>query len=305
MADQSFLGSVFHILTTPSLKKTGWACIASIMHNFFLSQYKAVFFPGRIPITAVDHPLDNEIPFTPSRVTTYMDFSGFWVRTADFLLAQYGARAEEPVRNFIESIGNLYKYAGEVYTKNLSTTDRPRYYGRFKFILIHATDPHLMCIPSLHVMVVIHTYTMFRNILTSLGETEAQAERIEAVRKYALDITESILYVKQHSVNCISATMYAMTRLDGDCFPQEEAEDFVSRLFTDPPSPPRRDEIRTFLIERYRAFLEMDKDNPDWKSPLLTFLTNPDIFAPVGAGQSGNPPSVGDPGVAFTLYGKP
>jgi hypothetical protein len=277
MADHSFLGTAFRVFTTPSLRKTGWDCIFTIMSKFFFFQYKAALFPGRIPVTAVDHPLDTEIPFTPGRITIYLDFVGFWVRIIGFLLTQYGKRAKEPVRSFIESMGKLYAYAAEVYTKNLSTTDRPRYYRRLKFILIHVLDPHLLCIPSLHVMIVIRTYTMFRDILISLGEAEAQAERIEAARKHALDITESILYVKQHSVNCVSAAMYAMTRFDGDHFPPEEAEDFASRLFTDPQSPPRRDEIRKFIIERYRAFLAMGSGNPDWKSPLLTFLANPDI----------------------------
>jgi hypothetical protein len=271
-ADQSLAYTVIQVLSRPSLRRSGIRCVKSIFYHFFYLQYWAAFFKGRIPVSPVDHPLDKAIPFKPRWVAIYLDFVAFWVRVIGFLLSRFKRRALKPVGDFIDSMERLYGFAAEVYIKNLSTTDRPRYYGRPRFVLIHAVDPHLMCIPSLHVMVVIRTYTAFRKILRDLGEAEGMAAEIAGIHRGALAITEAILYVKQHSVNCVSAAMYAMTCFNRPLFPPEEAEDFVSRLFTAPGSPGEAAAIRSHIITLYRRFLEEGRSTPHWRDPLLRFL---------------------------------
>ncbi|MCL2473053.1 MAG: hypothetical protein FWF26_05175, partial [Treponema sp.] len=228
---ESVPAACIKVLAAPFLRTTGLRCIASIFRNFFFLQYRAAFLPGFIPVTAVDHPLDSKIPFLPGKVNTYLDFTAFWIRCLGFLLRNFGGKALEPVRNFIASIDRLYTWAAEVYRKNMSTTNRPSRISNPRFLLIHMVDPHLMCIPSLHVMIVIRTYTLFRDIINTLGDKERFAAQTEELRSGALAITEAVLYVKQHSVNCISAAMYAMTRFDRRLFPPAEAEHFVSCLF--------------------------------------------------------------------------
>jgi hypothetical protein len=160
----------------------------------------------------------------------------------------------------------------------MSTTRRPYYIARPRVFLIHLTDPHLMCIPSLHVMVMILSYTRFRQILHALDGGSAPQDRIDEINAGAALITEAILYVKQHSVNCVSAAMYAMTRFDPVLFPPPEAETFVSRLFASPGPlpgiPPADGElIRGHIIALYRRF--MDESPPPgapWEEPLLRFL---------------------------------
>ena len=270
------------VLSKPYLRTTALLCIASIARNFFLLQYRAAFLPGRIPVTRVDHPLDKCIPFLPGRVVIYLDFVAFWIRTVGFLLRTYGRRIFEPVRNFLQTMGGLYAFAAELYRKNLSTTERPFYIRRLRFLLIHIVDPHLMCIPSLHVMIVIRTYTLFREIIKKLQEEDRFASQAEELYRGALGITEAVLYVKQHSVNCISAAMYAMTRFEPALFPQAEAERFVSDLFSDvkhlvPLSGTEKsrqetaEEIREHILSLYRHFVESG-NNPDWTEPLLNFL---------------------------------
>jgi hypothetical protein len=273
VAEVSQAGTVLKILCKARLRKAGSRCVKTIIYYFFFLQSKAAFLPGRIPVTRVDHPLDKEIPFNPRWVNVYLDFVSSWIRMLGFLLTRFGRKAEEPALDFIETMSRLYMLAAEVYQKNLSTTNRPRYYKRPRFVLIHATDPHLMCVPSLHVMIVIRTYTKFRAMLKDLGEDAAA--QVEEVRQLALDITEAILYVKQHSVNCIPAALYTMTRFDPDLFSAEEAEDFVSMLFTKPLSPKASDAIRAYIIARYRQFLAEGQNSDDWKEPLLKFLANP------------------------------
>jgi hypothetical protein len=260
--------------------------MGSIFYNFFFRQYRRALFPGRIPVSQADHGLDGKIPFTPEWIAVYLDFVPLWIRSLGFLLREYGEKAEPGVREFLVSMNSLYRFAAEVYEKNLSTTRRPFYIRRLRFILIHAFDPHLMCIPSLHVMVVIHTYTQFTRIIGSMGGGQTYAAQIAEIRRGALDIAEAILYVKQHSVNCVPAAMYAMTRFDRELFPPAAAEDFISRLFAGPAEdeapgkaavlyridPAAGAAIKDYIRTLYRRFLEEGTGAEPWDTPLVNFL---------------------------------
>jgi len=293
----------FNSFLVPSLRPAFCKCIPSIFFNFFFRQYRAALLPGRVPVSKVDHPLDNKIPFVPSWVTIYLDFASFWIRMLSFLLRRYRRRAYGPVRDFILSMGNLYAFAAEAYRKNFSTTDRPFYIARPRFFVIHLLDPHLMCIPSLHIMVVIHTYTMFAAIARELGEEEKLASQIRELKQGALAISQAVLFVKQHSVNCISAALYAMTCYDPARFPPEEAEAFTGLLFGQAPAPdespagdagrnvrlanfkvrpcaspktrlPEADQarIKAHILNLYRRFLSEKDKSKNWYQPLLDFM---------------------------------
>ena len=233
IADESVPLAFLRILGHPYLRTTAWRCIASIFRNFFFAQYRAAFLPGLIPVSRADHPLDSKIPFTPGKINIYLDFVAFWIRSVTFILGRFGRRALEPARNFIETMGGLYAWAAEVYRKHLSTTERPFYLAHPRFFPIHGLDPHLMCIPSLHVMVVIRTYTYFREIFAEFAAEDAALN--EELYRGAIAITEAVLYIKQHSVNCIPAAMYATTKFEPRLFPPEEAERFAKASpFPDP-----------------------------------------------------------------------
>jgi hypothetical protein len=259
-------------------------CIGSIFYNFFFCQYRAALARNlnaakQIPVSAVDHELDDSIPFSPGWVVIYLDFVALWMRTLGFLLERFGGGARDAAAGFLDSMGELYRFAGTVYRRNLSTTRRPFYIRRFRFLLIHLFDPHLMCIPSLHVMVMIFTYTRFARALADLGAGEDCSRQAQECRQGALDITEAILYVKQHSVNCVAAAMYAMTCFDTAAFPPAEAEDFVSRLFgaEGVRTLPRIDEetaeaVRGHILNLYRRFLGERDETKGWEKPLLDFL---------------------------------
>jgi len=274
IAAESVPLTFIRVLASPYLRTTALRCIASIFRNFFFLQYRAAFLPGFIPVSRADHPLDSKIPFLPGKVNIYLDFVAFWVRSLGFLLRTCGRRALEPARDFLETMGGLYARAAEVYGQNLSTTNRPFYIAHPRFLLIHMADPHLMCIPSLHVMVVIRTYTLFREIFKTLGEEERFVRQANELYRGALAITEAVLYVKQHSVNCIPAAMYAMTNFDPRLFPPDEAERFVADLFIEAKIPAKddADEIRQHILALYCRFLAEGETASDWKTPLLDFL---------------------------------
>jgi hypothetical protein len=279
-----------------SLRPVAIRCIASIFYNFFFRQYRAALLPGSVPVSKVDHPLDLKIPFVPSWITIYLDFVTYWTRMLGFLLHNYRRRAYDAAREFIVSMGRLYSFAAEAYQKNLSTTGRPFYIARPRFFVIHLLDPHLMCVPSLHVMVVVWTYTRFAAILRSFNEDGRRAAQIEEMKQGALAITHAILFVKQHSVNCIAAALYAMTHFDGELFPPEEAEAFIKLLFWEAPPPrpagrlPANYKVRPWAAPRtkispvdaliirehitslFRRFLEEGKTARKWEEPLLNFM---------------------------------
>jgi hypothetical protein len=284
----------FKVFCVPSLRRASARCVALIFSNFFFRQYRAALLPGRSPVVRVEHPLDLKVPFVPAWVTIYLDFAAFWVRMLSFLLRSYRRKSFGAVREFIVTMGELYVFAAEVYSKIFSTTARPFYIARPRFLLIHLVDPHLMCIPSLHVMVVILTWTKFAAILRSLGAEEYSAAQIEEMKQGALAITQAILFVKQHSVNCVAAALYAMTCFDPALLPPAEAEAFVALLFGEKPArpgwisadarihpsaapaagiqPSDAAEIRAYITGLYRRFLSEKADAQTWDEPLLNFL---------------------------------
>jgi len=285
----AFIKSIFNPVLRPAFNKS----VPRIFYNFFLRQYIAAFLPGKVPVMNVDHELDKKIPFVPSWVTIYIDFVQFWIRMITFFTRRYGRKALIPIRDFIFSMGDLYAHAAEVYTKIMSTTKRPFYIARPRFFMIHLLDPHLFCIPSLHVMVVIHTYLMFSKIAEKVGDTENLKSQALEMKQGALAISQAILFVKQHSVNCIPAAFYAMTCFSPELFSQKEAEDFCELLFS--PAPEMKDpslksrvhpsaspstkireddqlKIKEHILILYRRFLEEKKTAEFWYEPILGFL---------------------------------
>jgi hypothetical protein len=270
--DETTAAAFYRTLTNPALRKITLKTAFTIFFEFFFRQYRAALLPGRVPVTPVDHELDEKIPFAPSWVAVYLDFVAFWVRTLSFLFRVYGRRIYRRAGEFLKSMGALYAFAAEVYRKNFSTTRRPFYIARPRFFLIHLVDPHLMCIPSLHVMVVIRTYTKFREIIRAMGDEGRFASQIAELKNGALAISEAILFVKQHSVNCIAAAMYAMTCFSEELFPPKEAEDFCSRLFVRSLPPGNGQMIRDHIMRLYREFLSRRGLSKNWDAPLIDFL---------------------------------
>jgi len=283
--------SFLKTLYVPCMRKASIKYYTSLFFNFFLFQYRAVFLPGRIPVTNVDHPLDKKIPFTPSWIKIYIDFAKFWIRMLSFVIRRYGKKAYAQAGEFIDGMGELYAFAAQVYRKNLSTTSRPFYIKRPLFMVIHMVDPHLMCIPSLHVMVVIFTYTTFAKIAKSYGDEEKLREQILELKYGALAIVEAILYVKQHSINCIATALYAMNCFSNELFPPQEAEDFLNLLFSQIPDfgvhtknihpsyAPKtkipqdvKNEIKEYILTLFKRLLYERKSSKSWTEPLLNFL---------------------------------
>jgi len=254
------------VLIHPGLFFRGLHCIAVILSKFFFFQYKAALFPRKIPVTRVDHTLDELIPFIPGFVPIYLDFIPFWIRVAGFLCIH--GRKKGGVKmagEFISSITSLYTFAFQIYRRNLSTTNRPRYTKSFRFKVIHTFDPHLMCIPSLHIMIVIHTYTAFRYYAQKLEEEALLKDLEKEIYNGAIAITEAILYIKQHSINCVAASLYTMRCFDSLLFSAWDAVTFVKDLFNLDPS-----ELPAGYVPYYKGPLVVSKDIPKFKGHIMS-----------------------------------
>ncbi|MBU0937063.1 MAG: hypothetical protein KKC64_15720 [Spirochaetes bacterium] len=258
----------------PVLRSSALLCVRHALVDFFGVQWHERVSPRRTAISSVDHELDSLVPFAPGYVGIYMDFIPFWIRTAAWLRFYYGKKADRETAGFVRGIASLYRIAASVYYARLSTTKRPFYVKRPRFALIHLTDPHYACVPSLHVMIVVYAWLSFRAIVRRHEDDGLLRPRILELRAGAMAITESILYVKQHSVNCISAALYVIAILFPGLLPQEEAELFISELFLTQPKPLAADAavIRAHILHLFRRFMNEGRAAADWRKPLLDFL---------------------------------
>lgn len=236
--------------------------LGTVSWKFFITQHLAKLFPKRIPLVPVDHPLDRSLPFEPERSGVYLTFIPSWIRALSWARRRAGRRANGAVAAYLRGLSACYSAAYSVYRRRVSTTERPAKAANADLRMIYAVDPHLYCVPSLHVMIVLYNWLAFRDLQRALGTLDAEAE--EAARdlyEQAVEITDSILYVKQHSINCIPAALYMVSAArteaggaraaEGD-FGPAEAEAFMERLI---PGEARRAEIMDYMRALYRRFM--------------------------------------------------
>jgi len=249
--------------------------VGTILRDFFLLQFSVKFGIKKIPILNVDHPLDATVPFTPERVSVYLDFVAFWVRPLDYIGRRFGREAQlHYTAEMLDKVNRCYVDAAAVYRFRMTTTKRPRYYkGHFR--IIHLFDPHYLCVPSLHVIVVVLAYTFYRKAFKELGMAEDEATTLNReLFEGAASIAETVLYIKQHSVNCIPAALYAMTRITPEEVTPTEVVTFIDRLFAFAPDidPENARKIRAHIMDMYEElFLEGCHDS-DWITPLQRWL---------------------------------
>jgi hypothetical protein len=173
------------------------------------------------------------------------------------------------------AVAELYYEAGKVYRRCQSTTRRPRYLKTAKFVMLHVTDPHLHCVPSLHVLLLVHTYLTIPSLIDkySAGNGRSYATQKKYIYNKAVEITESILFMKQHSVNCIPAALYFMTKKRPE-YTVEQALAFIDDIFTrGDRTPATAEAIRRFFRSQYRWMLQKPiPENGDYKDFIVDFL---------------------------------
>lgn len=274
----------------PKTFKKAWRLINSVLSQFFFLQtFQALHLTHR-PVIYVDTELDEKIPFVPEHVKTYMSFIPFFIKPISMLIKRCGYRNAAPYINvFLKFLATQYHNASSIYKFCMTTTHRPDYKKSKEFRTIHAADPHLLCVPSLHVTIAAGTYAWFKQFFqTDLLPKEEAEMRLEEIHQQAIKITESVLFVKQHSVNCIPLALYMLTStMNKSFFSIQDADDFMSELFRNSPEIPESDrtEIRNYFKFMYEKSLLENIYSENWqdcvKHWLIDFANSTGQKAPV------------------------
>ena len=250
--------------------------LRTVVRDFFWLQFSVKWRFKTIPVLDVSHPLDELIPFTPDKVKIYLNFTNFWIRPMTLLFRRLGVKKALPYCiEYLSLIETAYANAAKVYRFCMTTTKRPDYKTDAAFKMIHAFDPHLLCVPSLHVAIVILSSVYYADVFKNDDFTEEERKTYTAeLREGARRIIESVLYVKQHSVNCIPAAMYMMLYVLKNRFTINEGIDIINSLFADDETLSDSDKKKIsahihFMFER--LLLEGANEN-DWTVPVKRWL---------------------------------
>lgn len=273
--NRSVITVFFRAFLSPQTIKPAILYLWTVLIDFFLLQFAVKLGFKKIPIINVDHPLDNTVPFTPEKVSVYLDFVAFWIRPLDYIGFRFGRKAQAKyTAEFLHLVRQCYRDAAQVYRYRMTTTRRPAYY-KGSFLIIHMFDPHYLCVPSLHVIIVVLAYTFYRKAFAELGMPTEEADALNTeMLEGAREITETVLYIKQHSVNCIPAALYAMTRITPNEVTPEEVVRFVDGIFVDSEIVRKEDGqlIREYIIDMYEQLFLHGCQDDNWITPLQRWL---------------------------------
>lgn len=260
----------------PITKKSVYGLLHAAWKNFYIIQQKQKMHLTSIPLISVDHPLDSKIPFIPKNIRIYMDFVNFFCRIMRMLIQRLKKEGYKASKETVEFISSLYQNAGEIYSHALSTTKRPFYIGKPKFLVIHLFDPHYLCVPSLHVAIVAGVWAKIREILSKTDLSDEEKKLIlDEIYTGSVAITESVLLVKQHSINCVAGALYLLSASHSKgFFTEDDVEKFVHCLFANDNYVEEEDKekIRKHIISMYTDLMDKKISQTEWQKPLHDWL---------------------------------
>lgn len=268
----------FIILSRPKTFKAGWRFIFTVIKNFFIIQELQVLHITHRPVIKVDHRLDEKIPFDPSKIDIYMSFVSYFVKPLDMLIKRFGYKKAIPyLKEELFYLTETYKMAASIYRFSMTTTNRPDYKENKAFKTIHAADPHLLCVPSLHVAICTVIYAFYKSLFERQVFPQEEAERrLKEIKERAIAIIESVLFVKQHSVNCIPTAIYMINAIFGDkLFSANEAIELINELFvnaTEINSETKKELNDYFTLLFERNYLE-NNFNENWQESIKRWLS--------------------------------
>lgn len=271
-------------LSRPVLAASALRIAVEALRSFFYPQFENALLRRR-PVVNVDHPLDATIAFDHRYIKKYLEFVKLWMSSFYKIWKLYGDVALPGLVAYLGAIRGLYADAGAVYGVVHTTTTRPSKNYNLRFAVIHAVDPHLDCVPSLHVILVVSNWLLASELVGRLGSDRARGFSksevelwLDRLREEALAITESVLFVKQHSVNCVGASLYYLKRRF-PAFGDREAEAFVRELFgaragAEPCELANASELRAVMLAVCSSMDGSYAQRPSlgWRFPILEFI---------------------------------
>lgn len=274
---RSFIGPqrfIWLALTTPRFTGPAFKVALAALRQFFLPQFQTAIFRTR-PVVYVDHPVDRAIPFQPETVSLYMSFIPLWMNAVFWLNRRYGRTAGAWLAAFLEGIAMLYDEAGSIYLRCHSTTVRPKRLPNLSCAMIQVLDPHLNCIPSLHVTIVFGAWMLAREVVDAQGETgETRAEAwLASLYNHAQRIVETTMLMKQHSVNCVGASLWYLHARYPRSFSEDHCAAMIDGLFTiEGRNVTVKEEARARIHEVFSLLKKDAASYGDWRDPILGFI---------------------------------
>lgn len=245
---------VLVVLTSWRLLRRTVRFALTVSKKFFIDQflYRRALragSPNAPDIRNIEHPLDARVPIRYETIATYLGFVQMWISALSYVRRREGRGFNGAILDFLTGLERCYVDAAGVYGQCLSTTRRPERAPNPRLAFVYAVDPHLFCVPSLHVLVVCYTYRKLADILAESGLHDRYAVELAALRDRATAITESILYVRQHSVNCIP-TALSMLQVILPSYDEAEARSFLATLFVSDAAiaADERTEIGSYMV---------------------------------------------------------
>ncbi|MBN2873935.1 MAG: hypothetical protein JXM71_02475 [Spirochaetales bacterium] len=265
-------------MTNWSMASEALSLIMVVAKRFFIDQFTYKLFPGSVPIKNIEHPLDEAIPVRYETAALYLSFVRLWVSSLSYFRSRVGASFDSSVIDFLAGIKRCYIDASSVYGRCLTTTKRPDRAPNPRLALVYAVDPHLFCVPSLHVLIVCYTYAKLDQLLGRMGLRDEYCRELTVLRKRALAITESVLYVRQHSINCIPTALFMLSEIL-PAYDDAEARSFISCLFADDAGvhPGIRGLIQAYMKNLYDTTGTRGVSDEDPYEGIVRFLRDYDV----------------------------
>ena len=264
--------AVLIFLIKRETRKTSLKFIGTIMTTFFLPQFQSRLRIKKRKVVNVDHELDKLIPFSADYIKIYMGFIPLWIKSIYFIYQEFGNVSLPLIVEYINNIGELYRSGFDVSNNCQSTTTRPGSGRNIPLKLIHWADPHLHCVPSLHVMIVCFNHLRIGTIIKKLAEgTDGYEAELAYLGNQAILITNSILFMKQHSINCIPAGLFAISTECSE-FTDEYALNLIEEIRKmNTGSINRMEEIAAYISDLYVDFVK-SSDSDSSREILIDFL---------------------------------
>ena len=261
------------VLTDNHLFHSVMRLIRLIISDFFAPQFQTIFSGKNRHIVRVDGELDREIPFVESKIYDYLSFTTHWISSLSWVLEEFGPSANSDIRHFIRDLANLHAKSAEIYKKVQSTTSRPRVPLNPRYWVLYFTDPHIHCVPSLHVSEMALTYIRMKSIIEKFnGPLKTYAATLEGFFRKEIAIIESVLYTKQHSLNCIAAGLFFLAAVYPE-FGKDDAKQFIDALFRESNGRIENPEkIRGYIGNHFDEFMRRHRNGDDYRRILIDFL---------------------------------
>ncbi len=247
--------------------------IFTVLRRFFIDQFMYKLKPGKVPVKNIEHPLDAFIPVRYETAELYLSFIQIWVSALSYFRHIFGPDFNASIVEFLGGLSRCYTDAASIYARCLSTTRRPETAPNPRLAFVYAVDPHLFCVPSIHVLIVCYTYGKIAELLERRGVKKEYLPEIAALRSRAIAITESILYVRQHSLNCIP-TALSMLPDFLPSYTNQESRAFLAELFAHDEgiSDEKRTEVLSYMSDLFERMISHESPADTPYSHMVDFL---------------------------------